>query len=209
MGPQSAGAVPNPACYDAGNDEPPVTDANVVLGYLDPESLAGGSVPIRSERARDAIAGRLTGPLGRDVVEVAFGHPHSGQREHDEGGQGGQGGQGGRRGNPKPVSGIRHDPTAVYPQPKADRCQRLGKNQVPLRDRVFRQLISFLFAGKEEVGRLDLTFTMRPHCYYVAEAIAREQATLNEADGIHVSAPKARQPALDATMAPTLRRAAG
>ena len=56
---------------------------------------------------------------------------------------------------------------------------------------------------------MDLTFTKRPYCYYVAEAIAREQTTLNEADGIHVSAQKARQPVLDATMAPTLRRAAG
>ena len=73
VGPQSAGAVPGPACYDAGNDEPTVTDANVVLGYLNPESLAGGSVPIRAGRAREAIAGRLAGPLGRDVVETAFG----------------------------------------------------------------------------------------------------------------------------------------
>ena len=73
VGPLSAGAVPGPACYDTGNDEPTVTDANVVLGYLNPESLAGGSVPIRSERAREAIATRLAGPLGRDVVETAFG----------------------------------------------------------------------------------------------------------------------------------------
>ena len=129
VGPQSAGAVPDPACYDAGNDEPPVTDANVVLGYLDPESLAGGSVPIRSERARDAIAGRLTGPLGRDVVEVAFGHPHSGQREHDEGGQGGQGG---RRGSPKPVSGTWHDPPAVPETRRRSRTDgRAGRSAVP------------------------------------------------------------------------------
>ena len=73
VGPQSAGAVPGPACYDAGNDEPTVTDANVVLGYLNPESLAGGSVPIRFERAREAIAVRLANPLRRDVVETAFG----------------------------------------------------------------------------------------------------------------------------------------
>ena len=73
VGPLSAGAVPGPACYDAGNDEPTVTDANVVLGYLNPESLAGGSVPIRSERAREAIATRLASPLRRDVVETAFG----------------------------------------------------------------------------------------------------------------------------------------
>ena len=73
VGPHSAGAVPGPACYDAGNDEPTVTDANVVLGYLNPESLAGGTVPICAERAHEAIAGRLAGPLGRDVVETAFG----------------------------------------------------------------------------------------------------------------------------------------
>ena len=73
VGPRSAGAAPGPACYDAGNDEPTVTDANVVLGYLNPEALAGGSVPIRSERAHEAIATRLADPLRRDVVETAFG----------------------------------------------------------------------------------------------------------------------------------------
>ena len=73
VGPRSAGAVPGPACYDAGNDEPTVTDANMVLGYLNPEALAGGSVPIRSERAHEAIATRLADPLRRDVVETAFG----------------------------------------------------------------------------------------------------------------------------------------
>ena len=73
VGPRSAGAVPGPACYGAGNDAPTVTDANVVLGYLNPESLAGGSVPIRFERAREAIATRLANPLRRDVVETAFG----------------------------------------------------------------------------------------------------------------------------------------
>ena len=73
VGPESAGAVPGPACYDTGNDEPTVTDANVVLGYLNPEALAGGSVPVRAERAHGAIASRLAGPLGRGVVETAFG----------------------------------------------------------------------------------------------------------------------------------------
>ena len=73
VGPQSAGAVPGPACYGAGNDEPTVTDANVVLGYLNPESLAEGTVPIRFDRARESIATRLASPLRRDVVETAFG----------------------------------------------------------------------------------------------------------------------------------------
>ena len=73
VGPESAGAAPGPACYDTGNDEPTVTDANVVLGYLNPEALAGGSVPIRAERARRAVASRLAEPLGRGLVETAFG----------------------------------------------------------------------------------------------------------------------------------------
>ena len=73
VGPESAGAVPGPACYDTGNDEPTVTDANVVLGYLNPEALARGSVPIRADRARAAIASRLAGPLRRGAVETAFG----------------------------------------------------------------------------------------------------------------------------------------
>ena len=73
VGPESAGAVPGPACYDTGNDEPTVTDANVVLGYLNPEALAGGSVPVRAERAHGAIASRLAARLGRGVVETAFG----------------------------------------------------------------------------------------------------------------------------------------
>ena len=73
VGPESAGAVPGPACYGTGNDEPTVTDANVVLGYLNPEALAGGTVPVRAGRARDAIASRLAEPLGRGVVETAFG----------------------------------------------------------------------------------------------------------------------------------------
>ena len=73
VGPESAGAVPGPACYDTGNDEPTVTDANVVLGYLNPEALAGGTVPVRAEHAQAAIASRLAEPLGRGVVETAFG----------------------------------------------------------------------------------------------------------------------------------------
>ena len=73
VGPWSAGAVPGPACYDTGNDRPTVTDANVVLGYLNPEALAGGTVPIRAERAHAAIARTLADPLGRGVVETAFG----------------------------------------------------------------------------------------------------------------------------------------
>jgi N-methylhydantoinase A/oxoprolinase/acetone carboxylase beta subunit len=73
VGPESAGADPGPACYGRGGRDPTVTDANVVLGYLNPRALAGGTVPIDAEAARRAIAERIATPLGRDLVETAWG----------------------------------------------------------------------------------------------------------------------------------------
>jgi N-methylhydantoinase A len=73
IGPQSAGAVPGPACYGSGNDHPTVTDANVVLGYLNSESLAGNSVPILQELAQIAIQKHIANPLALNVVESAYG----------------------------------------------------------------------------------------------------------------------------------------
>jgi N-methylhydantoinase A len=73
VGPESAGALPGPACYGAGNQQPTVTDANVVLGYLNPRALAGGTVPIRADLARRAVAEHIAGPLGRDPLETAYG----------------------------------------------------------------------------------------------------------------------------------------
>ena len=73
VGPGSAGADPGPACYGKGNDEPTVTDANLLLGYLNPKSLAGGSVRIDPLLARRAVAERLAGPLGRELTETAYG----------------------------------------------------------------------------------------------------------------------------------------
>jgi N-methylhydantoinase A len=73
VGPQSAGADPGPACYDTGGTEPTVTDANVVLGLLNPRVLAGGSVLIRADLSRAAIERRIAGPLGRDVLQTAHG----------------------------------------------------------------------------------------------------------------------------------------
>jgi N-methylhydantoinase A len=55
VGPESAGALPGPACYGAGGDKPTVTDANVLLGYLNPEGLADGTVPIDAAKARAAL----------------------------------------------------------------------------------------------------------------------------------------------------------
>jgi N-methylhydantoinase A len=73
VGPESAGADPGPACYGRGGREPTVTDANVLLGYLNPQALAGGSVPIDIDAAREAVCDRIAGPLGRDLVETAYG----------------------------------------------------------------------------------------------------------------------------------------
>jgi N-methylhydantoinase A len=72
VGPESAGAVPGPACYGRGGTEPTIADANVVLGYLNPKALAGGSVPIDAEAAHTVIR-RVATPLGRELVETAYG----------------------------------------------------------------------------------------------------------------------------------------
>ncbi len=73
VGPQSVGAVPGPACYGAGNEEPTVTDANVVLGFLNPRALAGRSVPISADLSREAVQSRIAEPLGQTVLDAAFG----------------------------------------------------------------------------------------------------------------------------------------
>ncbi|WP_459662314.1 hydantoinase/oxoprolinase family protein [Novosphingobium sp. 11B] len=73
VGPDSAGAVPGPACYGAGGIEATVTDANVVLGYLNPTALAGGSVPIDAALSRRAIERSVCEPLGRDLLSAAWG----------------------------------------------------------------------------------------------------------------------------------------
>ena len=73
VGPDSAGAVPGPACYGLGGKAPTVTDANVTLGYLNPSALAGGSVPVHLERAHQSIQDQIAQPLGRGLLETAFG----------------------------------------------------------------------------------------------------------------------------------------
>ncbi len=72
VGPRSCGADPGPACYDRGNGEPAVTDANVVLQTLNPQYLLGGRMKIRQELAREAV-GRLAERLGMGVMETAQG----------------------------------------------------------------------------------------------------------------------------------------
>ena len=70
VGPRSAGAVPGPACYGRGGTEPTVTDADLVLGYLDPGGLAGGVV-LSADAARDALARGVADPLGIEVTDAA------------------------------------------------------------------------------------------------------------------------------------------
>ena len=71
VGPQSAGAAPGPACYNRGGTRPTVTDANVVLGYLDPDSLLDGALKIDSAAAHASIQSHLAEPMGLTVVEAA------------------------------------------------------------------------------------------------------------------------------------------
>ncbi|HEY1515499.1 MAG TPA: hydantoinase/oxoprolinase family protein [Solirubrobacteraceae bacterium] len=72
VGPRSAGADPGPACYGRGGTDATVTDASVVLGYLNPEYFAGGTVALDADRSRAAIAA-LASRLGLGPVETALG----------------------------------------------------------------------------------------------------------------------------------------
>lgn len=72
VGPQSAGAVPGPACYDRGGVEPAVSDANIILGRLGTK-LLGGRMDIKPELAEKAIMERIGKPLGKDLYEAALG----------------------------------------------------------------------------------------------------------------------------------------
>ena len=73
MGPQSAGSEPGPACYDQGGDKPTTTDANLVLGYLNPDGLVGGRLPLHTGKARAAIKEGLADPLNLSVEQAAYG----------------------------------------------------------------------------------------------------------------------------------------
>jgi N-methylhydantoinase A/oxoprolinase/acetone carboxylase beta subunit/N-methylhydantoinase B/oxoprolinase/acetone carboxylase alpha subunit len=73
VGPASAGSDPGPACYARGGEQPTVTDASVVLGYIDPVSFAGGTMVLDPRRARDAICRHIAAPLGITVEQAALG----------------------------------------------------------------------------------------------------------------------------------------
>jgi N-methylhydantoinase A len=71
VGPQSAGADPGPICYRGGGSEPTITDANVVLGRLDPDNFLGGQMKLDAEGAARGIADRIAKPLAVDTVAAA------------------------------------------------------------------------------------------------------------------------------------------
>ena len=72
VGPESAGSDPGPACYGLGGEEPTLTDALVVLGYLSPEHLAGGAVVLEADAAERALE-RVAAALGLSLLEAAYG----------------------------------------------------------------------------------------------------------------------------------------
>ena len=73
VGPESAGASPGPVCYDAGGTEPTVCDADLVLGFLNPEYFLGGRMKLNKGKAVEAIQEKIALPLDIDIVEAAAG----------------------------------------------------------------------------------------------------------------------------------------
>jgi N-methylhydantoinase A len=73
VGPESAGSEPGPACYGRGGDRPTVTDANLVLGYLDPGYFLGGAMPLDRGAAEVAIRRHVAEPLRLSLTEAAWG----------------------------------------------------------------------------------------------------------------------------------------
>ena len=73
VGPSSAGAMPGPVCYELGGTEPTVTDASVILGYLNPDYLCGGEVRINSSKSWEAFEKKIAKPLRQTVENAAYG----------------------------------------------------------------------------------------------------------------------------------------
>ncbi len=73
VGPESAGSEPGPACYGRGGQRPAVTDADLVLGKLDPDNFAGGAIPLQTKQSQTALTEHLGGKLNMDAMEAAWG----------------------------------------------------------------------------------------------------------------------------------------
>jgi N-methylhydantoinase A len=73
VGPRSAGASPGPLCYDLGGTEPTITDANVILGLINPTHLVGGAVKLNAARSHEVFEARIARPLGLPLLPAAYG----------------------------------------------------------------------------------------------------------------------------------------
>jgi len=73
VGPESAGAAPGPLCYDKGGETPTVTDANLLLGYINPAYLVGGALKLNPDKARRIFNDRIAKPLGMPLERAAHG----------------------------------------------------------------------------------------------------------------------------------------
>ncbi|MFH0960150.1 MAG: hydantoinase/oxoprolinase family protein, partial [Pseudomonadota bacterium] len=72
VGPRSAGSFPGPVCYDQGGEDPTVTDADLALGYIDPDYYFGGRMMLNKAKAEEAIRTKIAEPLGVSVQEAAL-----------------------------------------------------------------------------------------------------------------------------------------
>jgi N-methylhydantoinase A len=73
VGPHSAGAFPGPLCYDLGGTQPTITDANVILGYINPAYLVGGALPLNADKAHRVFEEVIARPLGLSLAHAAYG----------------------------------------------------------------------------------------------------------------------------------------
>ncbi len=73
VGPRSAGAHPGPVSYEIGGERVTITDANLVLGYINPEGLAGGTISLNRSKAEEALISQVGKPLGLELLECAHG----------------------------------------------------------------------------------------------------------------------------------------
>jgi N-methylhydantoinase A len=73
VGPRSAGAFPGPLCYDLGGIEPTITDANVILGYLNPDYLVGGALKLNADKSGRVFEETIATPLGLPLAHAAYG----------------------------------------------------------------------------------------------------------------------------------------
>ena len=73
VGPKSAGASPGPICYDKGGEEPTLTDAYVVLGYMNPDHLLAGDFALNADKARRSYRQKVAAAMNRDMLDAAFG----------------------------------------------------------------------------------------------------------------------------------------